>query len=47
MLAFESDSHVEWLEGNFADYEEDKKRRLGDEAVTQPKRITYKKFGQP
>ncbi len=45
MLAFEGDSHVEWFEGNFADYEEDKKRRLGDEAVNQPKRITYKKFG--
>jgi len=45
MLAFEGDSHVEWFEGNFADYEEDKKRRLGDEAVTQPHRITYKKFG--
>ena len=45
MLAFEGDSHVEWFEGNFADYEEDKKRRLGDDAVTQPKRITYKKFG--
>ncbi len=45
MLAFEGDSHVEWFEGNFADYEEDKKHRLGDEAVTQPKRITYKKFG--
>ncbi len=45
ILAFESDSHIEWFEGNFADYEEDKKRRLGDEAVSQPKRITYKKFG--
>jgi len=45
MLAFEGDSHVEWFEGNFADYEEDKKRRLGDDAVLQPKRITYKKFG--
>ncbi|MCF6324349.1 MAG: energy-dependent translational throttle protein EttA [Gammaproteobacteria bacterium] len=45
ILAFEGDSHVEWFEGNFADYEEDKKRRLGDEAVSQPKRITYKKFG--
>ncbi len=44
MLAFEGDSHVEWFEGNFADYEEDKKRRLGDEAATQPHRITYKKF---
>ena len=30
ILAFEGDSHVEWFEGNFADYEEDKKRRLGD-----------------
>ncbi len=44
MLAFEGNSHVEWFEGNFADYEEDKKRRLGDEAATQPHRITYKKF---
>jgi len=44
MLAFEGDSHVEWFEGNYADYEEDKKRRLGDEAATQPHRITYKKF---
>ncbi|MFT5507815.1 MAG: ATP-binding cassette ChvD family protein, partial [Hyphomicrobiaceae bacterium] len=33
ILAFEGDSHVEWFEGNFADYEEDKKRRLGDAAV--------------
>ncbi len=45
MLAFEGNSHVEWFEGNFADYEEDKKRRLGEDAVTQPHRITYKKFG--
>jgi sulfate-transporting ATPase len=45
MLAFEGDSHVEWFEGNFADYEDDKKRRLGEDAVTQPHRITYKKFG--
>jgi len=44
MLAFEGDSHVEWFEGNYADYEEDKKRRLGDEAAAQPHRITYKKF---
>jgi len=44
MLAFEGDSHVEWFEGNFADYEEDKKRRLGEDAVTQPHRIAYKKF---
>ncbi len=44
MLAFEGDSHVEWFEGNYAEYEEDKKRRLGDKA-DQPHRITYKKFG--
>ncbi|MDQ7081412.1 MAG: energy-dependent translational throttle protein EttA [Paracoccaceae bacterium] len=43
ILAFEGDSHVEWFEGNFADYEEDKKRRLGPDAV-EPKRIKYKKF---
>ncbi|MDX2094918.1 MAG: energy-dependent translational throttle protein EttA [Alphaproteobacteria bacterium] len=41
ILAFEGDSHVEWFEGNYADYEEDKKRRLGEAAVT-PKRIRYK-----
>ena len=41
MLAFEGDSHVEWFEGNFADYEEDKKRRLGADA-TEPHRIKYK-----
>ena len=41
ILAFEGDSHVEWFEGNFADYEEDKKKRLG-EASVQPKRIRYK-----
>ncbi len=41
ILAFEGDSHVEWFEGNFADYEEDKKKRLGEAAVT-PKRIRYK-----
>ena len=45
MLAFEGDSHVEWFEGNFADYEEDKKRRLGDDAV-MPKRIKYKRFAR-
>ncbi|MHA1560393.1 MAG: energy-dependent translational throttle protein EttA [Alphaproteobacteria bacterium] len=45
MLAFEGDSHVEWFEGNFADYEEDKKRRLGDDAV-MPKRIKYKRFSR-
>ena len=43
ILAFEGDSHVEWFEGNFADYEEDKKRRLGDQAV-EPHRIKFKKF---
>ena len=45
MLAFEGDSHVEWFEGNFADYEEDKKRRLGEDAV-MPKRIKYKRFSR-
>ncbi len=43
ILAFEGDSHVEWFEGNFADYEEDKKRRLGDDAV-EPHRITFRRF---
>ncbi|NKB43123.1 MAG: energy-dependent translational throttle protein EttA [Alphaproteobacteria bacterium] len=43
ILSFEGDSHVEWFEGNFEDYEEDKKRRLGDEAV-EPHRIKYKKI---
>ncbi|CAN1721470.1 energy-dependent translational throttle protein EttA [Hyphomicrobium sp. 1Nfss2.1] len=43
ILAFEGDSHVEWFEGNFADYEEDKKRRLG-EAATEPHRIKFKRF---
>ncbi|KFB09661.1 energy-dependent translational throttle protein EttA [Nitratireductor basaltis] len=41
MLAFEGDSHVEWFEGNFEDYEKDKIRRLGPESVN-PKRVTYK-----
>ncbi len=41
ILAFEGDSHVEWFEGNFEAYEEDKKRRLGDDAV-EPHRIRYK-----
>ncbi|MCS6760291.1 MAG: ATP-binding cassette domain-containing protein, partial [Candidatus Devosia euplotis] len=41
MLAFEGNSHVEWFEGNFADYEADKIRRLGADAV-KPKRATYK-----
>ena len=43
ILAFEGDSHVEWFEGNFADYEEDKKKRLGDQAV-EPHRIKFKRF---
>jgi ATP-binding cassette ChvD family protein len=43
ILAFEGDAHVEWFEGNFEDYEEDKKRRLGPDAL-EPKRIKYKKF---
>jgi energy-dependent translational throttle protein EttA len=43
ILAFEGDSHVEWFEGNFESYEEDKIRRLGDEA-TRPHRATYKKM---
>jgi energy-dependent translational throttle protein EttA len=41
ILAFEGDSHVEWFEGNFADYEADRKRRLGTDA-DQPHRIKYK-----
>jgi ATP-binding cassette ChvD family protein len=45
MLAFEGDSHVEWFEGNFQDYEENKKRRLGEDAVL-PKRIKYKQFAR-
>ncbi|UTW54478.1 energy-dependent translational throttle protein EttA [Kordiimonas sp. SCSIO 12610] len=43
ILAFEGDSHVEWFEGNYADYEEDKKRRLGADA-DQPHRIKFRKF---
>jgi energy-dependent translational throttle protein EttA len=43
ILAFEGDSHVEWFEGNFESYEEDKIARLGDEA-TRPHRTTYKKM---
>ncbi|MDG1293748.1 MAG: energy-dependent translational throttle protein EttA [Planktomarina sp.] len=45
ILAFEGDAHVEWFEGNFEDYEEDKKRRLGADAL-QPKRIKHKKFAR-
>ena len=42
ILAFEGDSHVEWFEGNFDAYEEDKKRRLGADAVENPRRLKYK-----
>ena len=45
ILAFEGDAHVEWFEGNFADYEEDKKIRLGPDAL-EPKRVKYKKFAR-
>jgi len=41
ILAFEGDSHVEWFEGNYQDYEADKKRRLGADAE-QPHRLKYK-----
>jgi energy-dependent translational throttle protein EttA len=43
ILAFEGDSHVEWFEGNFEAYEEDKRRRMGDEA-DRPHRMSYKKL---
>jgi ATP-binding cassette ChvD family protein len=45
ILAFEGEAHVEWFEGNFEDYEEDKKRRLGVDA-SQPKRLKHKKFAR-
>ncbi len=45
MLAFEGESHVEWFEGNFEDYEKDKVRRLGENALT-PKRIHFKPLGR-
>jgi ATP-binding cassette ChvD family protein len=45
MLAFEGDSHIEWFEGNYQDYEADKKRRLGIDA-DQPHRIKYKRFAR-
>ena len=41
ILAFEGDSHVEFFQGNYEEYEEDRKRRLGD-AATEPHRIRYK-----
>jgi ATP-binding cassette ChvD family protein len=43
ILAFEGDAHVEWFEGNFEAYEEDKVRRLGPESI-EPTRVKYKKF---
>ena len=43
ILAFEGDAHVEWFEGNFEAYEEDKVRRLGADSI-EPKRVKYKKF---
>ena len=45
ILAFEGDSHVEWFEGNFEMYEEDKKRRLGADSLI-PKRIKYQQFAR-
>ncbi|MBV7378194.1 energy-dependent translational throttle protein EttA [Maritimibacter dapengensis] len=45
ILAFEGEAHVEWFEGNFEDYGEDKKRRLGPDAL-EPKRLKYKKFSR-
>jgi len=43
ILSFEGESHVEWFEGNFEDYEKDKIRRLGPDSVN-PKRVTYKRL---
>jgi len=43
ILAFEGNSHVEWFEGNFADYEADRRRRLGSDA-DQPERIKYRRL---
>jgi sulfate-transporting ATPase len=43
ILAFEGDSHVEWFEGNFEEYEQDKKRRLG-KTVVALHRIKYKRI---
>ena len=43
ILAFEGDSQVYWFEGNFSDYEENRRKRLGNDAT--PKRIRYKKLG--
>ena len=43
MLAFEGDSHVEWFEGNYSAYEEDLRRRIGDDAAT-PHRVKYRRL---
>jgi ATP-binding cassette ChvD family protein len=45
ILAFEGDAHVEWFEGNFEAYEEDKVRRLGADSI-EPKRVKYKRFAR-
>ncbi|MBE2275542.1 MAG: energy-dependent translational throttle protein EttA [Rhodobacteraceae bacterium] len=45
ILAFEGDAHVEWFEGNFEAYEDDKVRRLGPDSI-EPKRVKYKKFSR-
>jgi len=45
ILAFEGDSHVEWFEGNYQDYEADRRRRLGD-AADRPSRLSYRKFSR-
>ena len=45
ILAFEGNSHVEWFEGNFQDYEADKMRRLGADSII-PKRLKYKQFSR-
>ena len=45
ILAFEGDAHVEWFEGNFEAYEEDKVRRLGPDSI-EPKRVKYKRFAR-
>jgi ATPase subunit of ABC transporter with duplicated ATPase domains len=45
MLAFEGEAHVEWFEGNFEAYEQDKVRRLGPDAL-EPKRAKYKRFSR-
>jgi len=43
MLAFEGDSHVEWFEGNYSEYEDDLRRRVGDDALN-PHRVKYRKL---